>query len=102
MTETTTPKPTDSDNEDDWPRPTPEAERAMREFLATLPPPPSAEELARRQGKPWPLPTYDELVALTETIDWGDAWDGFDEFLDDLRHDRDLSRWLVPEPQDEE
>jgi hypothetical protein len=60
-----------------------EGERRMSELLASLPPPPSIEELARAQGIRIPQ-RWDDLRRWPE--DDLDAWDGFDEFLEELRY----------------
>lgn len=93
--------PPDTTSDDDI-RPTPEAERRMRELLASLPPPPTPEELARRQGKPWPPPTWDDLMRENEAFDWGNAWHGFDEWLEAKRRGEDTSRWILPPREDKE
>lgn len=68
-----------------------EAERRMREVLDSLPPPPPIEELARRQGVR-PPQSLDDLPRWPE--DDLEAWEGFDEFLEELRHGKgDLGRW---------
>lgn len=59
-----------------------EEERAMRELLASLPPPPSLEELARAQGVRIPQ-RWEDLPRWPE--DDMEAWDGFDEFLAEYR-----------------
>ena len=72
---------TESEDDKHWTRE--QAEEYMREFLASLPPPPSLEELARAQGVK-PIRSIDDLPKWPE--DDLDAWDGFDEFLEELRH----------------
>jgi hypothetical protein len=62
-----------------------EAERRMRELLASLPPPPPIEELARQQGIHLPQ-HWEDLPRWPE--DDMEAWDGFDEFLDEFRRDQ--------------
>lgn len=102
MTEACVPPAATNDDRDDDVRPTPEAERRMRELRASLPPPPTPEELARQQGKPWPLPTRDDPMRESEAFDWGDTWDGFNEWLAASRRGEDISRWLRdPQPDDE-
>ncbi len=85
---------------DDEPWTFEEAERRMRDLLASLPPPPSLEELARAQG-------VKSVTSLEELPKWPeddlDAWDGFDEFLEELRHGRgDLRRWARDAKMDEQ
>ncbi|MCA1668428.1 MAG: hypothetical protein LC793_13760 [Thermomicrobia bacterium] len=66
--------------------------RAMRVFLASLPPPTPIEELARIQGVRIPQ-RWDDLPRWPE--DDMEAWEGFDEFLEELRHDTgDLRPWM--------
>jgi hypothetical protein len=60
-----------------------QAEAHMREFLASLPPPLSFEELAHVQGVT-PITNIRDLPRWPE--DDLEAWDGFDEFLEELRH----------------
>jgi hypothetical protein len=60
-----------------------DAERRMQELLASLPPPIPLEELARRQGVQLPQ-RCEDLPRWPE--DDMDAWDGFDEWLEELRH----------------
>ena len=62
-----------------------EAERRMRELLASLPPPPSIEELARAQGVRIPQ-QWETLPRWPE--DDLEAWDGFDEFLEEFRRNQ--------------
>ncbi|MHB8646903.1 MAG: hypothetical protein ACYDAR_14025 [Thermomicrobiales bacterium] len=57
-----------------------EEERAMRELLASLPLPPSLEELARAQGVRIPR-RWEDLIP-----DWPEGeWDDEEDF-DDVRH----------------
>jgi len=58
------------------------AERRMRELLDSLPPPTPIEELARQQGVHLPQ-RWDDLPRWPE--DDLEAWDGFDELLDEFR-----------------
>ena len=62
-----------------------EEERAMRDLLASLPPPPSLEELARQQGVRIPQ-RWDDLPRWPE--DDMEAWNGFDEILAEYRRDQ--------------
>jgi hypothetical protein len=71
-----------SDLNDDEKRIWEEEERAMRELLASLPPPPSLEDLARAQGVRLPQ-QWDDLPQWPE--DDMEAWDGFDEILAEYR-----------------
>jgi len=80
---------TEPENDGFWTRE--QAEAHMRGFLASLPPPPSFEELARAQGIR-PIKSIDDLPKWPEND--LDAWDGFDEFLEELRHGTgDLRQW---------
>ena len=71
-----------TDLNDDEKRIWEEEARALRALLASLPPPPPFEELARAQGVRIPQ-RWDDLPRWPE----GDmaAWDGFDEFLAEYR-----------------
>ncbi len=76
-----------------------EEERRMRELIASLPPPPDLEALARAQGV-LPITSLDDLPRWPEND--MDAWDGFDEFLEELRHgEGDLRRWVRDPKPDE-
>lgn len=59
-----------------------EEERAMRDLLASLPPPPPLEELARQQGVRIPQ-RWEDLPRWPE--DDMEAWEGFDEILAEYR-----------------
>ncbi|HEY8293325.1 MAG TPA: hypothetical protein VIG44_12590 [Thermomicrobiales bacterium] len=59
-----------------------EEARAMRELLASLPPPTPIEELARQQGVRIPQ-RWDDLPRWPE--DDMEAWEGFDEILAEYR-----------------
>jgi len=72
-----------ADLNDDEKRIWEEESRAMRALLASLPPPTPIEELARAQGVRIPQ-RWDDLPRWPE--DDMEAWDGFDEFLEELRH----------------
>ncbi len=77
-----------------------EAERTMRELLASLPPLPDHEALARAQGV-LPITSLDDLPRWPE--DDMDVWEGFDEWLAERRRtqhelqrqrrDEDADRW---------
>lgn len=71
-----------ADLNDDEKRIWEEEARAMRALLASLPPPPSLEELARAQGVRIPQ-RWDDLPRWPE--DDMEAWDGFDELLTEYR-----------------
>jgi hypothetical protein len=71
-----------ADLNDDEKRIWEEEERAMRELLASLPPPPSLENLARAQGVHIPQ-QWDDLPQWPE--DDMEAWDGFDEIVAEYR-----------------
>lgn len=88
----------ESESHEHWTRE--RAEEHMREFLASLPPPPSLEDLARAQGIK-PIENIDDLPRWPE--DDLDAWDGFDEFLEELRHGNgNLRPWVHdPKPDNE-
>ncbi|HEY7908929.1 MAG TPA: hypothetical protein VIC60_08635 [Thermomicrobiales bacterium] len=73
------------------------AKQRMRDLLASLSPPPPIEELARTQGVRIPQ----NLEALQGGFSEED-FEGFDEFLDALRHGNlDLKRWIRNESPDE-
>ena len=88
---------TESESHEHWTQE--RAEEHMREFLASLPPPLSLDDLARAQGIK-PIKCIDDLPRWPE--DDLDAWDGFDEFLEELRHGNgDLRPWEHgPKPDD--
>jgi hypothetical protein len=84
---------------DDAPLTDEDAARRMQELLASLPSPPSLEELARAQGAK-PVTRLEDMPEWPE--DDLDAWDGFDEFLEELRHGRgDLRRWAREQKSDD-
>jgi hypothetical protein len=72
--------------------------RAMRDLLASLPPPPSLEEMARAQGVRIPQ-HWDDLPQWPE--DDMEAWDGFDEILaEHRRSQRELAQQKLHEEPD--
>lgn len=77
-----------------------EAERRMHDLLASLPPPVPIEELAHQQGIHLPQ-RWDDLPRWPE--DDREAREGFDEFLEELRHGKgDLRQWARGANSDDE
>lgn len=74
-----------------------QAEEHMREVLASLPPPPSLEELARAQGVRIPQQLEDLAGGFSE-----EDFDGFDEFIEQLRYGTLDPKWWLGRPKSDE